>query len=237
MDNSNTASNNLLQSLNSSSEGISISGESSNSFIGWIKSIPIITWVLIIIVLAFLGINVFSYLAKGSQDATNIFKPLIDSIGGAFSKLTGQIVNVTAEGAKDVINTTAGVANSGLTDIQNVSQGSAPSASMATSTNTGVPVQSTVPSPSESQTNALNTALNSPTLQPQPQSQLNQGQSYQADDANSTIQSAGSGKAGWCYIGEEHGIRTCGEVGVNDTCMSGDIFPSQEICINPSLRA
>jgi hypothetical protein len=26
-------------------------------------------------------------------------------------------------------------------------------------------------------------------------------------------------------------------VGPNDTCMSGDIFPSQDICVNPSLRA
>jgi hypothetical protein len=49
--------------------------------------------------------------------------------------------------------------------------------------------------------------------------------------------SSTTGKAGWCYIGEERGFRTCGEVGVHDTCMSGDIFPSQQICVNPSLRA
>jgi hypothetical protein len=38
-------------------------------------------------------------------------------------------------------------------------------------------------------------------------------------------------------VGEDRGIRTCAEVGVNDECMSGDIFPSQELCINPNLRA
>lgn len=45
------------------------------------------------------------------------------------------------------------------------------------------------------------------------------------------------GKAGWCLIGESNHIRTCVEVGVNDTCMSGDIFPTQAVCVNPTLRA
>jgi len=38
-------------------------------------------------------------------------------------------------------------------------------------------------------------------------------------------------------IGEDQGYRSCIQVGDNDTCMSGDIFPSQEICVNPKLRA
>ena len=46
-----------------------------------------------------------------------------------------------------------------------------------------------------------------------------------------------SSKTGWCYIGEEGGNRSCIDVGDNDLCMSGNIFPSQEICINPSLRS
>jgi hypothetical protein len=58
-----------------------------------------------------------------------------------------------------------------------------------------------------------------------------------ADDSYSNIQlSKPTTKSGWCYIGEERGFRSCIEVGDNDLCMSGNIFPSQEICINPSLR-
>ena len=49
--------------------------------------------------------------------------------------------------------------------------------------------------------------------------------------------SAVTGKAGWCFIGEEQGIRSCSEIGVNDMCMSGDVFPNQAICMNPNLRA
>ena len=44
-------------------------------------------------------------------------------------------------------------------------------------------------------------------------------------------------KTGYCYIGEDRGARSCMYVGKRDTCMSGDIFPSMDICINPNLRA
>ena len=43
-------------------------------------------------------------------------------------------------------------------------------------------------------------------------------------------------KSGYCYIGEDRGVRSCIKVGESDECMSGDIFPTQAICINPSLR-
>jgi hypothetical protein len=43
-------------------------------------------------------------------------------------------------------------------------------------------------------------------------------------------------KQGWCFIGNEKGFNTCMDVGRNDYCMSGDIYPTKDICINPSLR-
>ena len=43
-------------------------------------------------------------------------------------------------------------------------------------------------------------------------------------------------KSGWCFIGEDSGGRSCSNVGLNDTCMSGEIFPSKDVCINPKLR-
>lgn len=43
-------------------------------------------------------------------------------------------------------------------------------------------------------------------------------------------------KSGYCYVGEDRGYRTCIKVGEIDKCMSGDIFPNKEICINPNLR-
>lgn len=61
--------------------------------------------------------------------------------------------------------------------------------------------------------------------------------SYDADDSYSSIQmSKSSSKSGWCFIGEDRGFRSCIRVGENSTCMSGDIFPSEENCVNPNLR-
>ena len=44
------------------------------------------------------------------------------------------------------------------------------------------------------------------------------------------------GKSGYCYVGTDRGYRSCVDVGNNDICMSGQVFPSREICIHPSLR-
>ena len=56
------------------------------------------------------------------------------------------------------------------------------------------------------------------------------------DDSMSSTQRNGSGKSGYCYIGEDRGFRSCIQVKDGDMCMSGDIFPSQALCVNPSLR-
>jgi hypothetical protein len=58
----------------------------------------------------------------------------------------------------------------------------------------------------------------------------------QADDATSQTQRKPKSKSGYCFIGEDKGFRSCIEVGEGDICMSGDIFPTQAICINPNLR-
>jgi len=57
-----------------------------------------------------------------------------------------------------------------------------------------------------------------------------------ADEAGSSTQQIQSRKSGYCYIGEDRGFRSCTQVGEGDTCMSGNIFPTNAICINPNLR-
>ena len=43
-------------------------------------------------------------------------------------------------------------------------------------------------------------------------------------------------KKGYCYIGSYKGKRTCIPVERGTECMSGDIFPSMDVCINENLR-
>ena len=59
----------------------------------------------------------------------------------------------------------------------------------------------------------------------------------QPDNSSSRLQATKpTSKTGHCYIGEDRGFRSCIEVGEGDICMSGDIFPTREICVNPNLR-
>lgn len=220
-----STNNNISQSLLQSSESImpstSYSASSNDTgFFDSLKSINMTTWLLIILILAFLGFNIFAYLAKGTQDITNAFAPIIKMIFGTTAVVAGQAVDVAAEGAKAVVGGTAGAINTGLTAVQDITPNGAPSSikgQQISQQQSDITQQSTL-------NRALNTA----------QTQQPQQQDYQANEASSSVHSAG--KSGWCYIGDDRGFRSCAQVGVNDTCMSGDIFPSQEICMNPNLR-
>ena len=225
MDSTNNLSQSILQSSESSmpSLGTTFNSSSDTGFFDSLKSINATTWLLIILILAFLGFNIFVYLAKGTQTVTDIFKPLIEKIFGTAVAATSQAVDVSAEGAKAVVAGSAEVIKGGLSAVQDIT----PNAATAPSTIKGQSFnQQQV---DVMQQSSLNRALN--TAQSQQPSNLD----YQANEASSTVHS--SGKAGWCYIGDDRGFRSCAQVGVNDQCMSGDIFPSQEICMNPNLRA
>ena len=39
----------------------------------------------------------------------------------------------------------------------------------------------------------------------------------------------------YCLVGEYHNKRGCIEVADGDKCMSGQVFPSQQLCLNPTL--
>jgi hypothetical protein len=56
-----------------------------------------------------------------------------------------------------------------------------------------------------------------------------------ADDATSSTHIPRT-KSGYCYIGEDRGFRSCIEVSKDTKCMSGDIFPTMDVCVNPRLR-
>lgn len=210
----------ILQSNARSSSNYSLFSSSSDSASE--KGYGITYWILgailIVIVLTMFGFNVFAYLAKVTDAVSESLSPILKPLFGGSLYVGSQIVDVSAEGAKEVIQKTADVADSTLTSVQDVTPNK--------------PLQGepfTKPKEDVIQTAPVNQALNK-----RQQTQQDSHYDYTADSAESEIQ--GGGKSGWCYIGLDRGFRSCAEVGATDTCMSGDIFPSHEICINPSLR-
>jgi len=189
----------------------------SSSFFGGLNSTTII---IIIVLLIFLGFNIFVYLAQGTEYAKGIFAPLFEKIFGTTVGVTSQVVDVSAEGAKQVVGATADVVQGGLTAVQEITPNPANNSSSQS-----VEREKSAQTQDAIQQSSLNNAIDNASKQQN---------AYEPDYASSSIQ--GGGKSGWCYIGEDRNFRSCVEVGKNDTCLSGQIFPTQEICMNPSLR-
>ena len=179
-------------------------GKSFLSKIGWKM------WVLIIILLTFLGVNVFLYLAQGSEFIASLLNPLLGTSLG----VAGETVDVAAEGGKSAVDIVGSIAKIGLLETQTV-------AKKAKNVNELSSAKLDFGLPDVPDNNTLNRSINT-----KRKKERNVG-SYEGTDT--------SGQ--WCYVGEYNGIRNCRQLEKGDVCMSGNIFPNRDICINPTLRA
>ena len=144
---------------------------------------------LILLILAFLGLNIFTYLGKTTDFITDTFRPILAFFGYGIAQTAKQTIDITAKGTKAIVNVAAGTATGGINVLENTLSGGGSSSS---SKKMNMPIP---------------------------------------DDY-----SKAKSKSGFCYIGEDRGFRSCINVGEGDTCMSGDIFPTMDRCINPNLR-
>lgn len=228
----------------------SASASNSDSFMGYFENMTLQTWVIIILILAFLGINIFAYLAKGTEETvtvfSKIFEPVLKFFGYSTLSTTKQAIETSATGTKAGVDIIAGATTGAIDTIQQTSQSEQPlnkSNSLYSTNNNifqGKSASSSLPVQHKIQQDDTNYISENERLQKDSLSRALEHsskniQQVRPDDSRSSIQT--TGKPGWCYIGEDQGIRTCSEIGVNDVCMSGDIFPTQSVCVNPNLRA
>jgi hypothetical protein len=172
---------------------------------------------LIFLLLALIGFNVFAYLDDITEWLSETFgapfRAVARFLGYASADVARTTVDVTARGTKSAVDVAAGAATSGIDVLQQT----------IGQRNDEGNDQKGQGRPEMSSNAALQRALSHAKKQPP-----------QPDDATSRTQR--TGKSGYCYIGEDRGFRSCIQVGENDTCMSGDIFPTHAICVNPRLR-
>lgn len=233
---------------NSASSSMPDADASSSSPFSAFSEVTWQTWAVIVFLLALLGINIIRYVADGTSataDTVNeIFGPLLKMLGYTTLETTKQTTQVSGTGAtagiqaatNAITSTIDSIEGKGTTATSTSQQSQAtppPGKTATTSQQSAEPVQSKMhqikkqtqnqgPSPEwyeETLDKALNNASKTPATYED-----------EIEAANAT------NKNGWCYIGTDRGTRTCSQVGANDMCMSGDIFPSQDICMNPSLR-
>jgi hypothetical protein len=186
-------------------------------------------WIFIILLLAYLGFNIFNYLAKGAQTTNDVLSPFWAYIMSFFNY--GPTITPSDHNEVNDVDSDNSIANG---DSGNSKQAGGKPISAENATPNPASVSKMSPDsvnnqnvPDNAQNTALNRALNISKQQELPK------QDYVANDSYDSTQ---QGKAGWCYIGSEQGYRSCSQVGEADTCMSGNIFPTQDICVNPNLR-
>lgn len=241
-------------SLATPTESVTSSGTSS--IVNFFTSISWQTWIIIILILALIGINVFAYLAKGTQATASIFEqifgPILKLFGYTTIETTKQTIQTSATGTNAGVNIVADTSVNALNNVEQQVQNGTSNIPISTSgTSIGL---------STANTNSINTNIPQGQLASTSQKGVSLKQQEAAEGAveqykqdalekalSNAAQTGGevqpydttitTGKAGWCFIGDDLGVRTCAQVGVNDVCMSGDVFPSQEICMNPNLRA
>lgn len=231
-----------VPSANSYGPSGSSSSSSSSSFLDYIASITWQTWLILILILALLGINVFTYLAQGTQQLAqsteqlnsmfgSTFGPLLKSLGYNVLETTKQTVQTANEGVKGVSDAVADTTTKVINKVENKALSSSSS--------------SYVPNTASSSIQGVNNNLTGLGSSNGPVDELQQDSLEKAlSDASlastNVPEPSGSmvtGKSGWCFIGQDKLTRTCAQVGVNDACMSGNIYPTQDVCVNPSLRA
>jgi len=179
---------------------------------------------LVILVLALLGFNIFAYLGAITEWFSRTFGPLFRGTIGtavqAAAETTKQTISTSAEGTQAAVGAIAQGATSGISEVQSVLDGQAQTISSSGA--------------SRVRNNIDNRGIDSIFSKAESQFVIDQDD----EDMNTTYvgQKTKGHHSGYCYIGEDRGNRTCIEVGKGERCMSGDIYPTMDVCINPSLR-
>ena len=198
---------NSLDSAKSVLETQSVSNSSEGFFSKLFNYKSILFWVLLIILLAFFGLNIFKFLYKGTDALTDILHPITNLLGSVTGETTKSTVKDTSSGTQSIIDK---IGDTSKSIVANTSKG----------TTTGV--------------NALQSSLKKqkPTVNTDNDDKLNENKTTTEPDPIQT----NSLQGGYCYIGKINDTRYCAKVQPGSKCMSGDIYPSMDICINPNLR-
>ena len=173
----------------------------------------ILFYIGLVLLLIVIGYFIFKYLGDISAAINN----LVSTILSYFGQTAKQTVNISAQGSKGIIDAVSSTSTAAINILENKPD----KAINNTNNNRFQPSNSTLdPDPNANS----NTAISNSIL------------SKQNDDDPDPYTSEINGKSGYCFVGMDNNVRSCLNVSSSDKCMSGNIFPSMELCVNPSLR-
>jgi hypothetical protein len=172
----------------------------------------IIVILLVILGLSFLGINIFIVIGNLVDSIVKIFGPLVSQILSIFGYTTGSVLTKTADLAGTVAKTGVDLAEDSIQSVGTIMKDA-----------------------SRKHVNPATVAGLDGALTAQSTSSYNEPSP--STSGNPIQKPITANKTNWCLVGEYDGKRGCVEVGQQDKCMSGQIFPSQVTCMNPASYA
>jgi len=193
----------------SSSESESSSSSPSSVNINMDSKTVIIMLLIFFIILTFLGLNIISGLGNFMESIYNIIMPIVNqfliALGYSAGTALDKVSDITADVAKGGID----LADGALNDIGGLLKGSV----------------------SVSGNNMSSSHPNQAPIEPPHQAPIEPS----PDSSENVIQKPiSSEKWNWCLVGEYQNKRGCIEITDSDKCLSGQIFPSQKMCLNPT---
>lgn len=225
-------------------------------------------WIAIILLLAFLGFNIFQYLAYGTDIFTSLMAPFTYTIAYFTGETAKTTLKHTSQGTQAIVGETSNFLQIFLkfiTDLFNntlvlVTTSSTSAidylqSNMKKDKTTNVkPEKQVQEKPKDSEAEAEDEAEaeteaddddDTSTILKEERKVENRVQNVSSSIKKliserertepQPIQSD-SQQNGYCYIGKINNSRYCAKVSSRNSCMSGDIFPTMAVCINPNLR-
>jgi hypothetical protein len=206
----------------------------------------VILLLIVVLILSVLGINIFLIFGYVIQYIVYLLKPLLS----IFGYMSGSIVNTTADLAADTTHFGIDIAEGTAHDVGNLL--------LATSDKNDIP---TLPPSAKTYPMAIMNAIGKTLDIHQVSSQPNKTDTKpiehvlkfspspspssspsimvhapSADTTENPIQNPiSNNKNNWCLIGEYQHRNGCIEIDDATKCMSGQLFPTQQLCLNPTL--
>lgn len=185
-----------------------------------------------LLILSFLGINLLASMGDLVEVISNIFGPLFVQILSVFGYTAGTVLDkstdVVSYIGKGGIDLAGNTIQSAADLLKDLSRDNVNPNAIAQMDNTNIASNNTniVSNNTNIASNNIDNTINNAS----PKANI-----PKPDNSVDPIQKPiSSGKTNWCLVGEYEGKRGCIEVNDNSKCMSGQVFPSQKMCINPT---
>jgi len=173
----------------------------------------IIIGLIFLLVLSFLGINLLNMFGGVVQKTSELFGPVFMKLLATFGYTTGTVIDKTTDVVTDISKTGIDIAGGAAHDIGDLFK----KASEGKQFNPDIDLEKSINEPKKTEEKHE---------EPEP------------DTTTNPIQNPiSSVKARWCLVGEYEGRRGCIEISDHDKCLSGQVFPTQQMCLNPTYTS